>query len=446
MRRRCLEPLRHSLAALAAAAALPVAAVGLALCPSWRVGLRERLGAMPPCAPGGAWLHAASVGEAQAALPLIAELRQLPRGPHPHLLSATTLAGRETSRANCPDLPVALAPLDHRWCVDAALTRVQPRALVMLETEIWPQWIAAAARKRVPVALVSARVSDRSFPRYRRVSRLLRPTFRRISAVGARSEEDAERFLALGVPASRVSVTGDLKLASTLVPHPVAGDVARLLGDTAYLVAGCTHEGEESAALASLEACERVGLAVALVVAPRHLDRSAAVARELEGAGRRVVRRSESSGAAPLGAGDVLLLDTLGELAGLYRGAVVAFVGGTLAPVGGHNLLEPLGGGCPVVFGPHCQNVREAAAMLSEWGAGQRVESADELAETVARVARNPSAWRAAALGAKSELASHCDSAKRAAELVALVTERAESETAETARTARTAGSKSAGR
>jgi 3-deoxy-D-manno-octulosonic-acid transferase len=421
-----LEPLRHSLAALTAAAALPVALLGLAFRPAWRVGLRERLGATPPCAPDGVWLHAASVGEARAAQPLVAELRKLPGGSRPHFLSATTVAGRETSRAAFPDLPVALAPIDHRWCVDTALARVRPRALVLLETELWPQWIAAAARRRVPVALVSARLSDRSFPRYLRLAGLLRPTLLRIHSVGARSEEDAERFLALGVPASRVTVTGDLKFASALISQRVPDDVGRLLGDTPYLVAGSTHAGEESAALASLEACERTGHPVALVVAPRQLDRGAAVLRELTARGRRVVRRSESAGAAPLAAGEILLLDTLGELAALYRGAIVTFVGGTLAPVGGHNLLEPLGAGCPVLFGPRCENVREAAAWLTASGAGRRVESANQLAEAVALVVRDPSVWRGAARRAQAELASHRDSARRSAELVARVTESAE--------------------
>jgi 3-deoxy-D-manno-octulosonic-acid transferase len=420
-----LEPLRHSLAALAAAAALPVAAVGLTFRPGWRVGLRERLGAVPRCTPGGVWLHAASVGEAHAAQPLVDELQQRPDGPRVHFFSAMTVAGREVSRTAFPDLSVGLAPLDHPWCVEAALARVRPRALVMLETELWPQWIAAAVRQRVPVALVSARLSDRSFPRYRRFRALLRPTLGRLSAVGARSELDAERFVALGARASCVSVTGDLKFASALMPHAVAGDLARLLGDTAYFVAGATHEGEERAALASLEACERAGQKIALVVAPRRLDRCASVARELAGRGRRVLRRSEAVGAPPLTAGEILLLDTMGELAGLYQGAVVAFVGGTLAPVGGHNLLEPLGGGCPVLFGPRCENVREAARMLTAWGAGQGAATAEGLAESVTRVVSAPDAWREAAIGARAELAQHSDSSKRAAELVVCMIERA---------------------
>jgi 3-deoxy-D-manno-octulosonic-acid transferase len=416
-----LGPLGHSLAALGAVAALPFAAVGLASRRAWRVGLRERLGAMPPSEPGGVWLHAASVGEARAAHALIATLSGDDAEPRVQLLTASTVAGRETSRAASPHLPVALAPLDHPWCVEWALARVRPSALVMLETELWPQWIAAAARRQVPVGVVSGRLSDESFARHLRFGRLLRSTLRRLAAVGARSELDAERFLTLGVEAGRVEVTGDLKLAVALNPPALSPELERLLGRARYFVAGSTHEGEETAALSALTACERAGHAIALVLAPRHLDRVEAVSRELAKSGRRVVRRSLQSGAAPLAAGDVLLLDTLGELAAVYAGAAAAFVGGTLAPKGGHNILEPVGAGCPVIFGPRIENVRSAAALLVDSGAGLRVEDAAGLADAIATGLRSPGAWRAAAARGQLALASHSGAAERSAALVARV-------------------------
>ncbi len=413
--------LRHSLAALQAAAALPFATLGLALRPVWRVGLRERLGGMPASQPRGVWVHAASVGEARAAQVLIEALAAVDTGPQAHFVSASTVAGREIHRAVFPELPAALAPVDHPWCVDAALSRVRPTVLVMLETELWPQWIAAAARRQVPVAIVSGRLSDQSYPRYERLGPLLRPTLRRIAAVGARSEQDAARFLALGVAADRVEVTGDLKLASASLPHTPSPELASLLGRVSYFVAGSTHEGEEAAALLALDACERAGHALALVLAPRHMDRIDAVAREVSSRGRRVVRRSQALAVAPLAAGDVLLLDTLGELAGLYAAAAVAFVGGTLAPKGGHNILEPVGAGCPVLFGPAIENVRRAAALLEDSGAGRAVESASGLADAVASVLRDPASWRAAAARGRAEIESHSGAAERNAALVARV-------------------------
>jgi len=411
--------LRHSLAALGAAAVLPVALTGLAIRPTWRVGLRERLGEMPASQPGGVWVHAASVGEARAAQTLIYALAAAPAGPRAHFISASSPMGREISRQAFPDLPVSLAPIDHPWCVDAALARVRPSVLVMLETELWPQWIAAAARHQVPVAIVSARLSDRSFPRYQRFAPLLRSTLGRLAAVGARGEQDAERFVALGVPADRVRVTGDLKLSSSAAPRALPSDLARLLGDVQCFVAGSTHEGEEDAALSAFDASERAGHAIALVLAPRRLDRVDAVLRKASKAGRRVVRRSESAGAAPLMAGDVLLLDTLGELAAVYGRAAVAFVGGTLTPVGGHNILEPVGAGCPVLFGPRIENVRQAASLVEAWGAGRRVPDAAGLSDALASMLVDSPAWREAAVRGRAELARHRGAAERSAALVA---------------------------
>ena len=413
--------LRHSLAALGAAAVLPFAALGLALRPTWRVGLRERLGDVPASPLRGVWVHAASVGEARAAQALIAALSARSDGPRAQFVSASTVAGREISRAALPELPVALAPLDHPWCVAAALSRVRPSVLVMLETEVWPQWIAAATRRGIPVVIVSGRLSDRSLPRYERLGPLFRPTLRRISAVGARSEEDAARFVALGVRADCVVVTGDLKLASASEPQVLAPDLASVLAGVRYFTAGSTHEGEETAALSALEACERAGQAIALVIAPRQLARVHAVALEMSKSGRRVLLRTALAGAAPLAAGDILLLDTLGELPAVYGESAVAFVGGTLAPKGGHNLLEPLAVGCPVLFGPRIENVRDAAALLQGSGAGRQVASAVELAADVASVLRDPGSWRDAVARGRADLALHADAGARSADLVARV-------------------------
>ena len=292
-----------------------------------------------------------------------------------------------------PELPAVIAPLDHPWCVAAALSRVEPVLLALVETELWPSWIAAAKRRRVPVVVVSGRLSDRSFPRYRRVRRLLTPTLRRLDAVGARSDLDAARFVELGVPEERVCVTGDLKLEPPEGVATLATDLVRALSEVPVIVAGSTHPGEEEPAQIALLACEREGLPAALVVAPRHLQRAAQVERELVAAGRRVRRRSRLEG-PPLKSGEVLLLDTLGELSAVYAAASVAFVGGTLAPVGGHNLIEPIFAGCPVVFGPHVHNVRVHAELAETSGAGVRVPDAEGLAAAVVDALRDPESRR----------------------------------------------------
>src|SRR5262245_55765145 len=253
----------HALAALAAAGALPLAAGVLAVRPRARIGLRERLGAHPR-APGALWVHGASVGEVLAAARLVDALRA--RG-HAVVTSSVTPAGRDVLARARPDVPCHLAPLDHPWCVERALARVRPAALVLVETELWPCWIAAAARRGVPVVLVSGRLSDRSYPRYRRLACVVGPTLRRLAAVGARSDADAARFLALGAPAERVAVTGDLKLEVDAEPAPVPADLARLFAALPLVVAGSTHPGEEEAVLAAFEAALAAGVEAALVLA-----------------------------------------------------------------------------------------------------------------------------------------------------------------------------------
>lgn len=392
-----MGPGGHSLAALLALLGLPVGAATLALRPGLREGLGERLGRHPGAgAPGAVWVHGASVGEIAAALRLVDALGA--RG-ETVVASTTTVTGRARVRAARPELLAGLAPLDHPWVVAAALRRVRPSALVLVETELWPAWIAAAADRGVPVLVASGRLSDRSFPRYRRVRRLLAPTLRRLAAVGARSAEDAERFRALGVPATRVRVTGDLKLEPDAQAPALAPTLARAFDDVPVLVAGSTHPGEEEAALAALGAAEAEGFALALVVAPRRPERFEAVAAHLQASGRRVQRRSGPEALAPLRPGEVLLLDSVGELDAVWSRAAVAFVGGTLAPVGGHNLLEPLRHGRPVLFGPHTANVRDAAALLRETGAGRGVADADALARAVVATLRDAGAAERAARG-----------------------------------------------
>ena len=409
-----MRPLRQAVAALTALAGVPLGACVVALRPAWRVGLRERLGVLESDGEAHLWIHAASAGEAAAASRIAAEFRG--RG-EALFLSTTTVAGRERLRAGFPGVAVALAPLDHPWCVDAALDRVRPKLLLLLETELWPIWIAAAVRRGIPVVVISARLSDRAFPRYRRAQALFAPTFLRLSAVGARSELDAERFVSLGVPRERLSVTGDLKLEPLAESPGLAPELRRMLKGRRLLVAGSTHEGEEIAALRAAAACEDAGLEINLVLAPRRLERVPAVARIVRQEGRALRRRSEGPDTV-LGRGEVLLLDSMGELPAVYREALLAFVGGTLAPVGGHNLLEPLQAACPVVFGPHLENVREAAEILQRSGAGEQVADARDLPPRVVALLRDRSGARVRVAAGLAELERHRGSTQRSIELV----------------------------
>ncbi len=409
-----MGPLGHSAAALAAALGLPIGLAGAALRRSLREGWQERLGRSPKDSAGAIWVHGASVGEVQAAFGLLDALAD---ADQELVASAMTATGRALLRQCRPEVPSTLAPLDHPWSAARALRRTRPKALVFVETELWPSWLRAAHEARIPVVFVSARLSDRSFPRYRRALRLLRPALRAVSAVGARSPEDAERFRILGIPSERVEVTGNLKLEPGAARNPLAPELSMVLGRVPLVVAGSTHAGEEEALLAALDAAEKVGLAAALVLAPRHPDRFEIAERAAYSTGRRVRRRS-ALGPAPLDAGEVLILDSLGELPALWRCADVAFVGGSLAPRGGHNVAEPARASRAVLFGPHVVNAREAAELLLEADAALRVSDATQLAAAVVAALKDPEDWTARGRRAAAALERHAGTTARSVRLI----------------------------
>ena len=388
-------------------------AAAMAFRPVWRIGWRERIGGGAYAPPGSLWVHGSSVGEILAASRLIDALRA--KG-HAVVASTWTATGREVMRRARPDVPVRLAPLDHPWCVASALRRVAPRAIVLIETELWPSWVAGATRRGIPVLVVSGRISDRSFPRYQRIGRWLRPTLQRIRAIGARTELDRERFVALGAVPERVTVCGDLKL-ELLPPPAVAPDLDAAIDAVPIVVAGSTHRGEESAALAGFEIARNAAPGAALVLAPRHPERVPEVVHAVRAAALPMRLRS-ALGGTPLAAGEVLVLDTLGELSGLFGRAAAAFVGGTLVPIGGHNLLEPVAARRPVVFGPNTSKVEPVADALIECGAGVRVTDAAGLGAAWADLLRDPSRASARGQAGFDAFEHHRGGAERAAELV----------------------------
>jgi len=360
------------------------------------------------------WIHAASIGELVAATPLVELWRSEGRALHG---SATSPSGRALWRSRWPDVPSGLAPLDHPWCVDRALDRVRPIALVLVETELWPFWIAAARRRGIPVIVVSGRLSERSLRRYRRLGPLWRPTLARLSGVGAASARDAERFAALGVPRERIRVTGDLKLEIPGRPATPPADLVKALGGGPVWVAGSTHPGEERAVAHALARVEAAGFRLRTVVAPRRLERLDAVERELRGGGRAVRRRSRL-GPAGLADGEILLVDGLGELGAIYAAADFAFVGGSLADVGGHNLVEPLLAGCLVVHGPHVERSEPLLEALRGTGACCRVADATALGDALLGWLRDPEAGRRAVRLGRAALERLGGNATRTADFV----------------------------
>lgn len=401
--------------------AAPVVALRAARDPRYRVGWGQRLGAWGDVPPGGVWVHGASVGEMRAVAPLLTLLR----GAGAHLvLSTTSPSGRDAAAAlaglggAARLLPLDLAPLVRR-----VLRACRPRALVVVETELWPALLTEAAAAGVPLLLVNGRISDRALPRYRRVRPWVGPLLRRFAALHTQSEEDAARLVALGAAPDRVVVGGNLKY-DLPEPDASAGPATALRRARADgwrpLVAGSTHPGEERAVAAAAAALRDGGHRVGLVVAPRHLERLEDAARELGSGGLGPVRWSaleeprEEGILAAFREGRALLVDAYGVLGELYGGADAAFVGGTLVPVGGHNLLEPINWGVATLFGPHTENAREVRDALVERGLGTEVGSAAELAAAVDRLWSEPDAAAAVARGARQLFAASRGAAARA--------------------------------
>lgn len=416
-----MGPFRHSRAALAALGLAPALAAALLVRPRLRRGLSERFGRIPADDVDRIWVHASSVGEAKAACRLV---RALEESGLPVRGSTSTLAGRNVLRRDLPDLPSSLAPLDHPWCVESAMRRGRPLLSVLIETELWPSWIASASARGVPVVVASGRLSDRSFPRYRRIRRLMGPTLRRIDAVGARTDVDADRFVQLGVPAERVRVTGDLKLDPPREQPALSIDLIRALAEVPVVVGGSTYAAEERAMLDALDAAEKAGHRFVLVLAPRQIERAFEVMALCRARRRRAHLRSRLEG-RHLAPGDVLVVDTLGELPAIYATASIAFVGGTLVDVGGHNLVEPVHAGCPVLFGPHYENVRKVVEILEVGGAGRCVSTPVALRDAVIEAFDDPEACRMRGEIGRDNLEAHRGSVDRTCELIAEVLERA---------------------
>jgi 3-deoxy-D-manno-octulosonic-acid transferase len=348
-----------------------------------RFGWGRRLSSAPAI-----WLHAVSLGEMSAAAPLVRALRS--RYPeNPLVLTSATPTGRARARSLFGDsADVRFLPYDTPGAVARFLDRVRPRLAILMETELWPNLFAQCERRGVPLVLASARLSAKSVPRYRRLGRLFRGIFSASSLIAAQTALDAERFIAIGAESARIRVMGNIKYDMELSEGVIdQGRELRASFGSARptWIAGSTHAGEEEQVLAAHEELRGSTL---LILVPRHPDRFRAVADLLSSRGLRFTRRS--GGMPPDAATQVVLVDSVGELAALYASADVAFVGGSLVPIGGHNLLEPAALGLPVLTGPYQSNGQDIARLLLRQGAALQVADARELAAALTRLLADP--------------------------------------------------------
>jgi 3-deoxy-D-manno-octulosonic-acid transferase len=345
------------------------------------------------------WVHAVSVGETLAAVPLIRLLRR--RVPDARLLvSSVTLTGRETAIKSLSGVVDEgfFFPFDLPGLCGRFLDRVRPDVVVIVETEIWPNFIAACAHRGIPVVIVNGRLSKRSFAGYMRFRWFFAPILRTLRTISAQTAEDAERFAALGAPREAVTVGGNLKF-DVSPPETGASPLSGLLlrekaAGAVWIVAGSTHEDEEAQLLRAFLSARERNPSIRLLLAPRHPERFDAVEALIHREGVSMVRRTAIPEGAVRLPETVLLLDTVGELSGAYEAADLAFVGGSLVPKGGHNVLEPSWHGVPTIVGTHMENFREIAEAFLAGGALIRVAGENELADRLTRFATDPRVFR----------------------------------------------------
>ncbi|HKN85337.1 MAG TPA: 3-deoxy-D-manno-octulosonic acid transferase [Nitrospiraceae bacterium] len=343
------------------------------------------------------WVHAVSLGEVTAAVPLVRMLH-IQHPDYRLIVTTVTETGREAVEQRLAGVAEhRYVPLDFPWVVSSVIQRWRPALFICVETELWPNLLRILSSRGVPVVLVNGRLSSRSYRGYRFIRPLMKQMLAAVTCCLMQSNRDAERITNLGAPADRVLCTGNIKFDQP-VPHieQTDSDALRnllLTDDEELFVAGSTHPGEEEQVLDCYRALVQQFPNLILLLAPRHIERAAQVETAVAARGFPAVRRSlPTSESAPLKGPRVLILDTRGELAKVYRYAVATFVGGTFVPIGGHNLLEPAIWRKPVFFGPYTDHCAEIADLLLRADGGRRAADGADLAVHVAALLRDRSA------------------------------------------------------
>jgi len=388
------------------------------------VGLRERLGA---CRRRGAgqrciWIHGVSVGEILAAAPLIEALGEsFP--DYEIVLSTTTSTGQEVAKKAYPGLRVIYYPLDFTWAVRRVLDAIRPDLVILVELEIWPNFLSEAYRRKIPVALVNGRISERSFSRYRYVRGWLFDPLGKVGRFCVQTERYADRFRKLGLPAEQIYVTGSMKYDQLKLSQADGAETRKDMGigpDETVLIGGSTHPSEERALVDAYRELRKEFSDLRLVLVPRHTERAPEVAKIVREAVGEPVLRSQQVQAEDhaLDPGAVLLVDTIGELGRLYCAADVVFVGGSLIPHGGQNMLEPVAFGKPTVFGPYWDNFKEQVERLSAANGVREVKDTRELTQVLGQILRNPEEARDMGVRGRDALLAARGATKRTLEVL----------------------------
>lgn len=408
--------LYNLLACLALTAALPVLLARGVVERGFYRRLRQGLGELPQDVVARVagrrciWLHAASVGEIVAASAIVREIKRvMPK--RPVLLSVYTATGFEMACRIVPEAAgVLFFPFDLPWLVAKFLDAIKPRAFIMVETELWPNFLREAKKRGVCTMLVNGRISDRSAKQYKYMYGLLRDMLDNVDVFCMRSRLDADYILHLGADPARVFITGDTKFDQTYTAvSPAEVETLRtafgLQDRRPLVVAGSTHPGEEREVFAAMEVVRQAHRQAGLVIAPRKTERAAEVAALAKQSGfTPVCRTALSADDGQELCHDTVILDTIGELGRVYSLADVVFVGGSLVKLGGHNVLEPAAHGKPILVGPHMDNFRESFALLAGRGACLTVRNGRELGEAICRILADPARQAAMADNARAVL------------------------------------------
>ncbi|HET7434163.1 MAG TPA: glycosyltransferase N-terminal domain-containing protein [Thermoanaerobaculia bacterium] len=368
------------------------------------------------------WIHAVSVGETLAARPVVEEiLRQRPETSI--VFTTTTLTGQTQARRLYPAATVTYFPFDFAFAVKRFLDQHAPRVFATMETEIWPNVTRLARQRGLKLVLANGRISDRSLPRYRAFRAVVGHVLRKYDRILAREDADRDRFIAIGAPASHVETSGNVKFdyEPDAAPLEIASRLEQLIANRKVFVLGSTIEGEDELLLPLLEDFVAQQNAF-VIVAPRKPERFELVAGFLAASSLRFVRRSELAQFG--GEADVLLLDTFGELAKIYRYATVAYVGGSLVPHGGHNPIEPAAHGVPVCFGKSMSNFREIAQVFLRNQAAAEVANAGEAIAFARRMFDEPATQQAWGARARATVLQNRGASERTARRIVELLER----------------------
>jgi 3-deoxy-D-manno-octulosonic-acid transferase len=407
------------LLACAALLSLPWWTVQMLRLGKYRSGLAERLGFVPArlndAKSGSIWVHAVSVGEVLAVSHLIDVLQR----QHPErqiFVSTTTVTGQNLARQRFGENRVFFMPLDFGFAVRRYLNALRPQLIVIAETEFWPNLLHLAGKRQTSLAIVNARISDRSLPRYKRFKWFFGRVLSEVDLFLAQTAEDAQRLREIGAPTERVRVSGNLKfdMRPNAQPALVSGLHAAIGSNSPVIVCGSTAEGEEEPLLAAFKTVQQQFPTAVMILAPRHPERFEKVAALISSAGFALQRRSLWNPPQPIRNG-IFLLDSVGELASVYELADIAFVGGSLVPTGGHNILEPAQYSAAILVGPHTFNFREIVSIFEHGGAVKTVTSETLSAQFLSLLGRSDERQRMGRL-AKDLFAKHAGATRRTLE------------------------------